>query len=94
MLFGEWWVANPTDDDDVYEPPSDRVPGVLRETASGEYVLETIGFLGAQPFPVRWLGIAIRPVAFRHLGYRSRRHLLQPPEQHTSQLNLQDATGG
>ena len=50
MLLGEWWVANPTDDDEAYEPPSDRVPGVLREIANGEYVLETIGFLGDQPF--------------------------------------------
>ena len=52
MVLGEWWVANPTGDGVGYEPPDpgERVPGTLREIAQGEYVLETIGFLGDRPF--------------------------------------------
>ena len=52
MLLGEWWVANPTDATEAYEPPdpAERVPGALREVAHGEFVLETIGFLGDRPF--------------------------------------------
>ncbi len=52
MLLGEWWVANPTDAAEAYEPPdpADRVPGTLREVGQGEFALETIGFLGDQPF--------------------------------------------
>ena len=51
MLLGEWWVANPTDATEAYEPPdpAERVPGALREVAHGEFVLETIGFLGDRP---------------------------------------------
>ena len=51
MLLGEWWVANPTDTREAYEPPdpAERVPGALREIAHGEFVLETIGFLGDRP---------------------------------------------
>lgn len=51
MLLGEWWVANPTDAADDYAPPdhAERVPGVLREVAQGEFVLETVGFLGDRP---------------------------------------------
>ena len=51
MLLGEWWVANPTDTTEAYEPPdpAERVPGALREVAHGEFVLETIGFLGDRP---------------------------------------------
>lgn len=51
MLLGEWWVANPTDGAEAYEPPdpAERVPGALRELADGEFVLETIGFLGDRP---------------------------------------------
>lgn len=51
MLLGEWWVANPTDGTGDYEAPdpSQRVPGALREVASGEFVLETIGYLGDRP---------------------------------------------
>ena len=62
MLLGEWWVANPTADDETYEPPSDRVPGVLREIANGEYMLETIGFLGDHPFPASGIRLDIRGV--------------------------------
>ena len=52
MLLGEWWVANPTEAADAYEPPepAERVPGTLREVAHGEFALETIGFLGDLPF--------------------------------------------
>ena len=52
MLLGEWWVANPTNAADAYEPPdpADRVPGALREVAHGRFALETIGFLGDRPF--------------------------------------------
>lgn len=52
MVLGEWWVANPTGDGVAYEPPDpgERVPGTLREIAQGEFVLETIGFLGDRPF--------------------------------------------
>ena len=52
MLLGEWWVANPTDGTEAYEPPdpAERLPGTLREVARGEFVLETIGFLGDRPF--------------------------------------------
>ena len=51
-LLGEWWVANPTDATEAYEPPdpAERVPGALREVAHGKFVLETIGFLGDRPF--------------------------------------------
>ena len=51
MLLGEWWVANPTDATEDYKPPdpAERVPGALREVAHGEFVLETIGFLGDGP---------------------------------------------
>ncbi len=51
MLLGEWWVANPTEGAETYEPPdrADRVPGTLREDTPGEFVLETIGFLGDRP---------------------------------------------
>ena len=51
MLLGEWWVANPTDATEAYEPPdpAERVPGALREVVHGEFVLETIGFLGDRP---------------------------------------------
>lgn len=46
-LLGEWWIANPSEDGDEYEPPEspERVPGTLREIAHGEFALETIGFL-------------------------------------------------
>lgn len=52
MLLGEWWVANPTDAAEAYEPPGSavRVPGTLREVGHGGFALETIGFLGARPF--------------------------------------------
>jgi len=52
MLLGEWWVANPTEGSEEYGPPdpAERVPGALREVADGEFVLETIGFLGDRPF--------------------------------------------
>ena len=52
MLIGEWWVANPTEGSEAYEPPepAERVPGALREVADGEFVLETVGFLGDRPF--------------------------------------------
>ena len=52
MLLGEWWVANPTHAAEAYEPPdpAERVPGTLREVGHGEFALETIGFLGDQPF--------------------------------------------
>ncbi len=52
MLLGEWWVANPTDSTEPYEPPdpAERVPGTLREVAHGEFALETIGFLGDRPW--------------------------------------------
>ena len=52
MLLGEWWVANPTDAAEAYEPPdpAERVPGTLREVGHGEFDLETIGFLGDRPF--------------------------------------------
>ena len=52
MLLGEWWVANPTDATEIYEPPdpAERVPGILREVAHSEFALETIGFLGDRPF--------------------------------------------
>ena len=52
MLLGEWWVANPTDGAEAYEPPDHayRVPGTLREVGHGEFALETIGFLGDRPF--------------------------------------------
>ena len=52
MLLGEWWVANPTMAMEASEPPSpaERVPGTLQEVARGKFVLETIGFLGDQPF--------------------------------------------
>ena len=52
MLLGEWWVANPTDAAEAYEPPdpAERVPGTLREVGHGEFALETIGFLGDQTF--------------------------------------------
>ena len=51
MLLGEWWVANPTDAAGAYEPPdpAERAPGTLREVGQGEFVLETIGFLGDRP---------------------------------------------
>ena len=51
MLLGEWWVANPTDTTEAYEPPdpAERVPGALREVTHGEFVLETVGFLGDRP---------------------------------------------
>lgn len=51
MLLGEWWVANPTDTGTAYEAPdpAERVPGALREVGHGDFVLETIGFLGARP---------------------------------------------
>ena len=51
MSLGEWWVANPTDGTGGYEAPdpAKRVPGALREIASGEFVLETIGYLGDRP---------------------------------------------
>lgn len=46
-MLGEWWIANPPDDDSEYESPdpTERVPGTLRESAQGEFALETIGFL-------------------------------------------------
>lgn len=46
-MHGEWWIANPSDELDDYGPPerSDRISGVLREVADGEFALETIGFL-------------------------------------------------
>ena len=51
MLLGEWWVANPTDAVETYEPPdpAERVPGTLEEVARGQFALETIGFLGDRP---------------------------------------------
>ena len=51
MLLGEWWVANPSNATENYEPPdpADRVPGTLREVAHGRFALETIGFLGDRP---------------------------------------------
>ena len=51
MLLGEWWVANPTDAAETYEPPdpAERVPGTLKEVAHGQFALETIGFLGDRP---------------------------------------------
>ena len=51
MLLGEWWIANPSETTDVYEPPdpAERVPGALREVARDKFVLETIGFLGELP---------------------------------------------
>ena len=51
MLLGEWWVANPTMAMETYEPPdpAERVAGALQEVAPGQFVLETIGFLGDQP---------------------------------------------
>lgn len=52
MLLGEWWVANPTDSAEAYQPPdpAERLPGTLREVGHGEFALETIGFLGDRPF--------------------------------------------
>ena len=52
MLLGEWWVANPTDAAEAYEPPdpAERAPGTLREVGHGQFALETIGFLGDHPF--------------------------------------------
>ena len=51
MLLGEWWVANRTVAMEAYEPPdpAERVPGALQEVARGNFVLETIGFLGDRP---------------------------------------------
>ena len=51
MLLGEWWVANPTDAAETYEPPdpAERVPGTLEEVAHGQFALEIIGFLGDRP---------------------------------------------
>lgn len=52
VILGEWWVANPTGGGTGYRPPdpSERLPGTLREIGRGEFVLETIGFLGDQLF--------------------------------------------
>ena len=54
-MIGEWWLANPAEDTANYEPPeaSVRVPGALREISSGEFALETIGFIGKDPFQAR-----------------------------------------
>ena len=53
MLLGEWWVANPTEAAETYEPPdpAERVPGTLAEVTHGQFALETIGFLGDPPPP-------------------------------------------
>ena len=58
-MLGEWWVANPTMAMEAYEPPdpADRVPGTLQEVARGQFVLETIGFLGDQPFMAGGLAV-------------------------------------
>ena len=47
-MHGEWWIANPSDASDDYDPPerADRTSGALRELADGEFALETVGFLG------------------------------------------------
>ena len=59
MVLGAWWVADPTVEGyHSEEPPSETVPGVLREVARGRFVLETIGFLGEPPV------FAGRPPAF------------------------------
>ncbi len=54
-MLGEWWIANPSDDDSEYESPgpTERVPGTLREIAQGEFALETIGFLSDAWSPSR-----------------------------------------
>ena len=46
-MHGEWWIANPSEESDDYGPPerAGRVSGALRDTAVGEFALETIGFL-------------------------------------------------
>ena len=51
-MLGQWWIANPADETDDYEPPgpSERLPGSLREVPGRKFVLETIGFLGNHPF--------------------------------------------
>ena len=50
-MLGQWWIANPADETDDYEPPgpSERLPGSLREVPGRKFVLETIGFLGNHP---------------------------------------------
>ena len=51
-MLGQWWVANPADETDNYEPPgpSERLPGTLREVSGRKFALETIGFIGNHPF--------------------------------------------
>ncbi len=51
-MLGQWWVANPDDETDDYEPPrpSERLPGILREVPGSKFALETIGFLSDHPF--------------------------------------------
>ena len=63
MLLSEWWVANPTDGTEDYQPPdsSERVPGALSEVDHGQYMLETIGFLDDQPFTVSGSGLQSFP---------------------------------
>lgn len=53
-LLGLWWIANPSNDTGPYVPPdpSECVPGTLREVTPGEFLLETIGFLGGHLFEV------------------------------------------
>ena len=51
-MLGQWWIANPEDETDDYEPPgpSERLPGILREVPGSKFALETIGFLSDHPF--------------------------------------------
>lgn len=51
-MLGLWWIANPEDETDNYEPPgpSERLPGDLHEVSGNKFALETIGFLGNHLF--------------------------------------------
>ena len=44
-MLGEWWLANPTDDESDYQVPEHRVPGEFIDDGSSSPRLTTIGSL-------------------------------------------------
>ena len=44
-MLGLWWLANPSNENEPYEPPSHRVSGELTDNEAGPWKLSIIGSL-------------------------------------------------